>query len=107
MPYKIPGVPGSWYAPGTRNGNATIAWRGRLPDGTWTEFFTDATTNAGAQAFLRRFLERWHRDRPPPAGATDVTLAAVAGHGECCLLGEPHRLMPIGPARRPCRRGRR
>lgn len=79
MPYKIPGVAGSWYAPGTRNGNATIAWRGRLPDGTWTEFFTDSRIDAGAQAFVRRTLERWQRDRPAAASAA-VTLDTAAHH---------------------------
>lgn len=79
MPYKIPGVAGTWYEPGTRKGNCTIAWRGRLPDGTWTEFFTDSTTDAGAQAFLRRTLEKWQRDRPTAAGEP-VDLATAAHH---------------------------
>jgi len=79
MPYQIPGVPGTWYEPGTRKGNTTIAWRGRLPDGTWTEFFTDSRHQAGAVAYLRTFLAEWHSRRPPAAGAEDVTVAQAAG----------------------------
>jgi integrase len=79
MPYQIPGQPGTWYEPGTRNGNATIAWRGYLPDGRRTEFFTDSTTRAGAEAFRRRYFEQWYRDNPPVAGA-QVDLATVARH---------------------------
>lgn len=79
MPYKIPGQPGTWYEPGTRKGNVTIAWRGSLPDGKRTEVFTDSTTDAGAQAFVRRFFERWHRDRPA-TDAAEVDLATAAHH---------------------------
>lgn len=79
MPYKIAGQPGTWYEPGTRKGNATIAWRGQLPDGKWTEFVSDSANQSGAQAHLRRFLERWHRDRPPAAGA-QVDLETAAHH---------------------------
>lgn len=68
MPYKIAGQPGTWYEPGTRKGNATIAWRGQLPDGTWTELVTDSTHQPGAQAHVRRFFQKWHRSRPPAAG---------------------------------------
>lgn len=79
MPYKIAGQPGTWYEPGTRKGNATIAWRGQLPDGRWTEFVTDSAHQSGAQTHVRRFLERWHRDRPAPAGA-EVDLGTAARH---------------------------
>lgn len=79
MPYKIPGQPGTWYEPGTRKGNATIAWRGQLPDGKWTELVTNATHQPGAQAFVRTALERWHRDRPPAAGDT-VDLETAVRH---------------------------
>ena len=79
MPYKIPGQPGTWYEPGTRKGNATIVWRGQLPDGTWTELVTDATNRAGAEAYRRRAIERWHRDRPPAAG-TAVDLDTAVHH---------------------------
>ena len=78
MPYKIAGQPGTWYEPGTRKGNATVAWRGQLPDGRWTEFVTDSANQSGAQAHLRRFLEQWHRDRPPAAG--DQVSLETAGH---------------------------
>lgn len=79
MPYKIAGQPGTWYEPGTRKGNATIAWRGQLPDGKWTEFVTDSATQSGAQAHVRRFFESWHRDRPPPSGS-EVDLGTAARH---------------------------
>jgi hypothetical protein len=79
MPYKIAGQPGTWYEPGTRKGNVSIAWRGQLPDGRWTEFVTDSPHRPAAQAFVRRFLEKWHRDRPAGAGA-EVDLAAAARH---------------------------
>lgn len=84
MPYKIAGQPGTWYEPGTRKGNATVAWRGQLPDGKWTEFVTDAGHRAGAQAFVRRFLEKWHRDRPPAAG-TEVALETAAHHYKAAM----------------------
>lgn len=93
MPYKIAGQPGTWYEPGTRKGNANISWRGQLPDGNWTEFVTDSAHQSGAQAFLRRFLEQWHRDRPPAAGA-QVDLEVAAHHykaAECTTDGERDR----------------
>jgi hypothetical protein len=79
MPYKIAGVAGTWYEPGTRKGNASIVWRGQLPDGTWTELVTTAGTQSAAQAHIRLFFENWHRDRPPAAGAT-VDLGTDAHH---------------------------
>lgn len=79
MPYKIAGVPGTWYEPGTRKGNATIVWRGQLPDGKWTELVTPAGHQSAAQAHVRRFLEDWHRHRPPAAGEA-VTLETAARH---------------------------
>lgn len=79
MPDKIPGQRGSWYAPGTRKGNVTIVWRGQLPDGTWTELVTDSAHQSGAQSHLQRFLEAWHRDRPPAQGER-VSLDAAAHH---------------------------
>ncbi len=80
MPYKIAGQPGTWYEPGTRKGNATIAWRGQLPDGSWTELVTDSRHQSGAQAFVRRVLERWHRDTPPTSAAQAVMLEVAAHH---------------------------
>ena len=80
MPYQIPGQPGTWYAPGERKRSRTIIWRGQLPDGKWTELVTDATDRAGAQAYLRRSLQQWHRDSPPAAGAASVTLGDAAHH---------------------------
>lgn len=79
MPYKIAGIAGTWYEPGTRKGNVTIVWRGQLPDGSWTENVTDARDRAGAQAYVKRSIERWHRDRPPAAGST-VDLETAARH---------------------------
>lgn len=80
MPYKIAGLPGTWYEPGTRKGNANIAWRGQKPDGTWTEFVTDSRHQSGAQAHVRRFFEQWDRRTPPAAGAKGVTLEAAGHH---------------------------
>lgn len=79
MPYQIAGLPGTWYEPGTRKRNATIAWRGQLPDGTWTEFFTDSTDQPGAEAHRKRFFAQWHRRNPPVAGA-QVSLGTAAEH---------------------------
>lgn len=79
MPYQIPGQPGTWYEPGERKRSRTIIWRGQLPDGQWTELVTNATDRAGAQAYLRAALQRWHRDRPPAAGE-QVSLAIAAHH---------------------------
>ncbi len=79
MPYKIAGLPGTWYEPGTRKGNSTIAWRGQLPDGRWTEFFTDSANQSGAETHRRRVFAKWHRDHPPAAGAT-VSLSSAAAH---------------------------
>lgn len=79
MPYQIPGQPGTWYAPGERKRSRTIIWRGQLPDGQWTELVTNATDRAGAQTYLKNALQRWHRDRPPAAGA-QVSLATAAHH---------------------------
>ncbi len=91
MPYKIAGQPGTWYEPGTRKGNATIAWRGQLPDGRWTEFVTDSANQSGAQAHLRRFLEQWHRDRPPAAG-DQVALEAAAHHYKATLRADVDKI---------------
>lgn len=79
MPYKIAGVPGTWYEPGTRKRNLSIVWRGQLPDGTWTELITGKTHQSAAQAHVRQFFEDWHRDRPPAAGAK-VDLETAAHH---------------------------
>lgn len=80
MPYKIAGQPGTWYEPGTRKGNANIAWRGQKPDGSWTELVTDSRHQSGAQAHVRRFFEQWDRRTPPAAGAQGVTLETAARH---------------------------
>lgn len=80
MPYKIAGQPGTWYEPGTRKGNVTIVWRGQLPDGKWTELVTDAVDRPGAQRYVRQAIERWHRRRPPAAGAPDVGIETAARH---------------------------
>lgn len=90
MPYKIAGQLGTWYEPGTRKGNATIAWRGQLPDGKWTEIVTPAGHQSAAQAHVRRFLEDWHRHRPPDAGAA-VTLETAAYHYKATLRSDDAR----------------
>lgn len=90
MPQQIPGQPGSWYEPGTRKGNATIVWRGQLPDGTWTELVTDAADQPGAQAYVRKAVERWHRNRPPAAGAT-VDLDTAAYHYKATLRADEEK----------------
>lgn len=79
MPYQVTGQPGTWYEPGTRKGNRTIAWRGQLPDGKWTEFFTDSTDQSGAEAHRKRVFASWHRSHPPAAGAS-VALGVAADH---------------------------
>jgi site-specific recombinase XerD len=79
MPYQVTGQPGTWYEPGTRKGNTTIAWRGQLPDGKWTEFFTDSTNQPGAEAHRKRVFARWHRNHPPATGA-QVDLGTAAEH---------------------------
>lgn len=85
MPYKIAGLPGTWYEPGTRKGNVNIAWRGQLPDGQWTEFFTNSRHQSGAESHRKRVFAQWHRDNPPAAGA-QVDLGAAAEHYKdaCC-----------------------
>lgn len=90
MPYKIAGQHGTWYEPGTRKGNATIVWRGQLPDGKWTELVTDAANQPGAQAYVRTALERWHRSRPPAAGA-QVDLDTAAHHYKATLRSEEEK----------------
>lgn len=90
MPYKIAGQPGTWYEPGTRKGNATIAWRGQLPSGQWTEIVTPAGHQSAAQAHVRRFLEDWHRHRPPTAGAA-VDLDTAAHHYKATLRSDDAR----------------
>jgi hypothetical protein len=79
MPYQVTGQPGTWYEPGTRKGNATIAWRGQMPDGTWREFFTNSTDQRGAEAHRKAVFAQWHRDHPPAAGA-QVALGTAAEH---------------------------
>ncbi len=90
MPYKIAGQPGTWYEPDTRKGNATIVWRGQLPDGRWTELVTDAAHQPGAEAFLRNAVARWHRDRPPAAGA-QVDLDTAAHHYKATLRSDEEK----------------
>lgn len=80
MPFQLPGFPGTFYEPRERKPNvATIIWRGRKPDGAWTEVVTGKTNHAAAQGIVRRYLEQLHRDTPPAAGAT-VTLEEAARH---------------------------
>jgi integrase len=86
MPYKIPGVAGTWYEPGSRRNNPFIIWRGQLPDGKWTELYTDATDQQGAQAYVKKSLDEWHRDRTPAAGEA-VDLGTAARHYKATLRG--------------------
>lgn len=90
MPYKIPGVAGTWYEPGTRRRNPTIVWRGQLPDGKWTELHTDATDQPGAQAYVRKSLDEWQRGRAPAAGEA-VSLETAARHYRATLRGEDEK----------------
>jgi len=90
MPYKIAGQSGTWYEPGTRKGNATIVWRGQLPDGRWTELVTDAAHQSGAEAFLKNAAARWHRDRPPAAGV-QVDLDTAAHHYKATLRSDEEK----------------
>lgn len=103
MPYKIAGQAGTWYEPGTRKGNAGIAWRGQRPDGTWTELVTHETDHARAKARVDEALQRWHRDRPPAAGEP-VDLDTAAHHYKATLRTDVERdkvdrvVRLIGPA---------
>lgn len=80
MPYKVPGVGGSFYAPGERKANNTIVWRGRDDHGTRLEVATDTRDPKAAAKYVRAHLEIRASRRPPVAGATGVALATVARH---------------------------
>lgn len=80
MPFKIPGVAGTFYEPGERKGNSYILWRGRDDTGVKLEISTDARDPKGAQAYVRLHLAERARRRPPPAATEDVDLATVDMH---------------------------
>lgn len=90
MPEKIPGRDGSWYAPGTRKGNAGWAWRGKRPDGTWTELVTHEVDHARAQTRVREALEQWHRHTPPASGAA-VGFEIAAHHYQATLSSDEEK----------------
>lgn len=91
MPITIPGKAGTWYPPGTRKGNAGWAWRGRRPDGKWTELVTHEVDHAKAQARIREALEQFHRSRPPAAGAP-VDLETAAHHYKATLRSDDEKV---------------
>jgi hypothetical protein len=93
MPYKIAGVAGTWYEPGTRKGNVGIAWRGQLSHGKWTELVTVETDHARAQVAIRQAIEERDR-RTPPAAGVNVDLETAATHYKATLRskGEKDRV---------------
>lgn len=90
MPYKIAGVAGTWYEPGTRKGNVGIAWRGQLSNGKWTELVTVETDHARAQAVVRHAIEERDR-RTPPAAGTAVDLETAAFHYKATLRAKAEK----------------
>lgn len=80
MPYKVPGVGGSFYAPGERKANNTIVWRGRDDHGVKLEVATDTRDPKAAAKYVREHLGLRASRRPPVAGATGVSLATVDRH---------------------------
>jgi hypothetical protein len=78
MPYRIPGIAGTFYRPGERKG-AGIVWRGKGPDGLWHEIGTGESHNAGAKRRVDAFLAKLESHRTPAAGE-QVTLAIAAAH---------------------------
>lgn len=78
MPFHIERIPGTFYRPGERKGNASIVWRGRVPGhDKLFEIVTNQSAESAAARHVRSFIDSQARRAPPAAGAT-VDLATVA-----------------------------
>lgn len=80
MPYRLPGIAGTWYRPGERQRReAGIVWRGWDANGERREAATFAFTQADAGREVDRILSKVASSRLPAAGEA-VSLRVAAQH---------------------------
>jgi integrase len=80
MPFHIHRIPGTFYRPGERKGNASIVWRGVVPGrDREVEIRTDATAESAAARHVQNYIDAEARRAPAPAGAA-LDLATAAQH---------------------------